>query len=266
MHVAQRDLPRKAFFELCLDLVMVLVDVDQVRNNQRCRHQQRHNDQNRDSEFAHTCPAFCNEITHSSFRLAQGVPLRFEPILRGMVARRGGVDEQGKPLLNLRFHSHLSHRKGFQVPGYTRRQLKEDKFAETAQDAAQWASGHRSLLVWSISLIVVVVLATVGIITWRNRQIEQGNEDLAAAMRILNAPLRQPGTPPPAAGDTPSFTSATERAKAAEKQLAQIADKYSLVPPGKIGRYLHGVALLQIGDKTAAEQEIKKGADSRSAE
>jgi TolA-binding protein len=148
------------------------------------------------------------------------------------------------------------------VPGYTRRQLKEDKFAETAQGAAQWATGHRSLVVWSISLIVMIVLATVGIITWRNRQIEQGNEDLAAAMRILNAPLRQPGTPPPAAGDTPSFTSATERAKAAEKQLAQIADKYSLVPPGKIGRYLHGVALLQIGDKTAAEQEIKKAADS----
>jgi len=145
------------------------------------------------------------------------------------------------------------------VPGYTRRQLKEDKFAETAQGAAQWATGHRRLVVWILGLIVVAVLASVGIVTWRGRQIEQANEELVTAIRTLNAPLRPAGTP---AGDTPSFTSAAERGKAAEKQFAEIADKHSLVPPGKIARYLRGVALLQGGDKAAAEQEIKKAADS----
>jgi hypothetical protein len=146
------------------------------------------------------------------------------------------------------------------VPGYTRRQLKEDKFAETAQGAALWATGHRSLVVWALGLIIVGVLAVAGVFTWRSRQIEQANIELAAAMRTFDAPLRPPGTP---AGDTPSFTSISERAKAAEKEFKATADKHSLVPPGKIARYLHGVALMQAGDTAAAEQELKTAAGFR---
>jgi predicted negative regulator of RcsB-dependent stress response len=145
------------------------------------------------------------------------------------------------------------------VPGYTRRQLKEDKFAETAQGAAQWASGHRRLLVWTIGLVVIVVLATTGFVTWRNRKVEQGNDELAAALRVLNAPLTGQGTP---AGDTPTFNSAAERGKAAEKKFKEVEDKYSLVAAGKIAHYLRGAALLEAGDKAAAEQEIKTAADS----
>ena len=145
------------------------------------------------------------------------------------------------------------------MPGYTRRQLKEDKFAETAQDAALWATGHRKLVGWVIGLLVVAVLLGVGIFTWRSHQIEQANFELNSALRILNAPLRPVGTP---AGDTPSFTSVAERGQAAAKEFKTIADKYSLVPPGKVARYLRGSALLQAGDTAGAEQEFKTAADS----
>ncbi len=144
------------------------------------------------------------------------------------------------------------------MPGYTRRQLKEDKFAETAQGAAQWASGHRKLVVWALGLLVVAVLLLGGIFTWRSRQIEQANIDLNSALRTMNAPLRPAGTP---AGDTPSFTSIAERGQAAAKEFKAVADKYSLVPPGKVARYLQGSALLQAGDKAGAEQEFKTVAD-----
>jgi TolA-binding protein len=144
------------------------------------------------------------------------------------------------------------------MPGYTRRQLKEDKFAETAQGAAQWATGHRKLVVWVLGLIVVAVLFLVGGLAWRNHQIEQANIDLNSAMRTLTAPLRPAGTP---AGDTLSFTSIAERGQAAAKEFKAIADKYSLVPPGKVARYLHGSALLQAGDTAGAEQEFKAVAD-----
>ena len=146
------------------------------------------------------------------------------------------------------------------MPGYTRRQLKEDKFAETAQGAALWATGHRRTVIWALGLIVVAVLAATGIITWRSRQIEEANADLTTAMRTFDAPLRPAGTP---AGDTPSFTSITERGKAAEKEFKAIADKYPWVPPGKIARYLHGIALTQAGDAAAAEQELKTAANFR---
>lgn len=146
------------------------------------------------------------------------------------------------------------------MPGYTRRQLKEDKFAETAQGAAVWATGHRRTVIFAVGLVIVAVLATAGVLTWRSRQMEQANVDLAAAMRTFEAPLRPAGTP---AGDTPSFTSIVDRGKAAEKEFKAIADKYSWVPPGKIARYLHGVALMQAGDTGAAEQELKTAANFR---
>lgn len=147
------------------------------------------------------------------------------------------------------------------MPGYTRRQLKEDKFAETAQGAALWATGHRRVLIWALGMALIAVLAIAAFFTWRARQIDQGNDALAAAMRTFNAPLRPAGTPAPA-DNSPSFTSVTDRAKAAEKEFQAIADKYSLVAPGKIARYMRGVALLQAGDSAGAERELKSASDS----
>jgi tetratricopeptide (TPR) repeat protein len=146
------------------------------------------------------------------------------------------------------------------VPGYSRRQLKEDKFAATAQGAAEWATGHRKLVIWVLGAIVIVVLATTGFLTWRSRQMDQANDELAGAMRTFNAPLgAQAAQQDP---NTPTFNSAAERAKAAAKQFQEIADKHSMVAPGKVARFMYGVALLQQGDKANAEQEIKKAADS----
>ncbi len=146
------------------------------------------------------------------------------------------------------------------MSGYTRRQLKEDKFAETAQGAAHWATGHRLVLAWVIGLAVVVVLATAGIVAWRGRQSEQANLELSAAMRTFNAQLRAPGTP--AGENGPSFTSMAERGTAAAKEFQAIADKYSSVKPGKIAGYMQGVALIQTGDNAAAERQLKAAADS----
>jgi hypothetical protein len=147
------------------------------------------------------------------------------------------------------------------VQGYTRRQLKEDRFAETAKEAASWASGHQRPVVWGIALIVVVGLAATGVVLWLNRQSEQANIELGVAMRTLTQPLRPAGTPP-VEGDT-SFTNVAERAKAAGKQFQAVADKYGYIAPGKIARYMQGVTTMQAGDKTAAEQQLKGVADSR---
>jgi tetratricopeptide (TPR) repeat protein len=144
------------------------------------------------------------------------------------------------------------------VPGYTRRQLKEDKFAETAQGAALWATGHRQTVVWTVGLVLVAVLATAGVIAWRSRQSDRGNTELAAALRTFNAQLAPAGTPAEDGG--PSFTNIADRAKAAEKQFAVVADNYSSVAPGRIARYMRGIALMQAGDKTSAEKELKTAA------
>lgn len=148
------------------------------------------------------------------------------------------------------------------MTGYTRKELKQDKFAESAQGAAQWATGHRQTVVLTIGLVLVVVIATTGFITWHSRQTEQGNTALSEGMRTLEEPLTPAGAPATPGDNSPKYTTIADRAKAAQKQFSTAADKYSSVAPGKIARYMSGIALVQAGDKADAEQELKKAADS----
>ena len=144
------------------------------------------------------------------------------------------------------------------MPGYTRRQLKEDKFADTAQGAALWATGHRQTVILTVGIALVAIVATAGVIAWRGRQTDQANTELSAAMRTFETPV---GPAAAAGGDTsPTFATIADRAKAAEKQFGSVADKYSSVSPGRIARYLRGTALLQAGDKAGAEQDLKTAA------
>ena len=146
------------------------------------------------------------------------------------------------------------------MQGYTRRQLKQDKFAQTAQDAAQWTASHQRSVILSIVAVVVAAIAIGGYIFWHSRYNEQANVALGAAMRTFDKPLRPAGT---SATDTDAgFGSLVERGKAAQKEFAAVADKFHFSKPGKIARYLEGVAAMQAGDNAAAERILKQAAGS----
>jgi TolA-binding protein len=145
------------------------------------------------------------------------------------------------------------------VQGYTRRQLKQDRFVETTQEAVHWASGHQRPVIWGIALIVIVVGAYFGVTAWIDRQNEQANAGLSVALRTMADPLRPADAP---AGQGTGYATAAERAKAAEKQFQDVGNKYSYTKAGKVARYMQGVAAVQAGDNAAAEQQLKSVADS----
>ena len=147
------------------------------------------------------------------------------------------------------------------MQGYTRRQLKEDRFIDTAQGAAEWTAAHRKPVIASAVALIVVVCAVLGFIAWRTRQNNAANLALGAAMRVFDSNLRAANAPvTPENKD--DYTSAAERGKAAEKQFKSVADQYSLTDAGHIARYLAGVAAMQAGDNAGAEQQLKAAADS----
>lgn len=148
------------------------------------------------------------------------------------------------------------------MQGYTRRQLKEDKFAETTKEAVQWTAGHRRALIWGIGLVVLAAAGVTGFLAWQTRQSEQANIELSAAMRTFSEPLRPAGAPAPLLDEPAGFTTFAARAKEAEKQFQAVAGKYSLTKPGKIARYMQGVAAMQAGENAAAEQQLKGVAGS----
>jgi predicted negative regulator of RcsB-dependent stress response len=146
------------------------------------------------------------------------------------------------------------------VQGYTRRQLKQDRFVETTQEAVHWASGHQRPVIWAIVAIIIAAAAFFGITAWIDRQNEQANAGLSVALRAMSEPLRPADAP---AGQGPGYATAAERAKAAEKQFQDLGNKFSYTRAGKVARYLQGVTAIQAGDNDGAEQQLKSVADSR---
>ena len=143
---------------------------------------------------------------------------------------------------------------------YTRRQLKEDKFASTAQGAVHWASDHGRNVIFAVTAVLVIALAVFGYLFWNNRQTDQANLLLGKAEKTFLAPLRAPGTP--ANPNEPSFSSFAERGKQAEKEFKAIADQFPHTKPGKISRYMQAAAALQAGETATGEKDLKAIAGS----
>ena len=148
------------------------------------------------------------------------------------------------------------------MQGYSRRQLKQDKFAEAAQGAVHWTTEHRSNIIWAVIIVLVAAGATIGFLAWNSHQTEKANLAFNNAVRTYSAPLRPPGTP--ANENMQSFTSLAERNQAAQKQFKAVADQFPHTKPGKLARYMAATAALQAGDSTA-EQQLKDVAESGDA-
>ena len=149
------------------------------------------------------------------------------------------------------------------MQSYTRHQLKEDKFATSAKEAAHWTVEHRSTLI-NAAVLVAVVLAVVGGYVWyTTSQDEKASIALGEAMRTYTAPVR-PADAPPVPGVT-SFPTAAERSKAAHDQFLKIATSFPGSRNGKYALYMTGIAAMDMGDNAMAEKHLKEAAQSGNA-
>ncbi len=143
---------------------------------------------------------------------------------------------------------------------YTRRQLKQDQFTATAKETVSWAVEHRQKLVTG-GIALAIVLA-VGIAGWFyvQQQDEAAGIALGHALSVYQAPIT--GAQPPQ-GETTSFATAADRAKAARAEFAKVADSYSSTRSGEIARYFEGLTDQDSGNTAAAEEEFQQVASSR---
>lgn len=146
------------------------------------------------------------------------------------------------------------------MPGYTRHQLKEDKFADAAKGTVTWAGHHQKLVTLGSTVLLVAAALGVGgwmFLQWRE---QKASFDLAGALRTHERPVRPAGTPPNP--EFPSFASAAERAKTARAEFQAVADHYSYTRSGRMARYYVGLTAMEAGDTQTAERELKAIADS----
>ena len=141
----------------------------------------------------------------------------------------------------------------------TRHQLKQDAFSRVtigaAEKTADWTVEHRSTIIVSTVAVVVVLIAVIGGWYYLNAQDEKASLELSQAVRTMDTQLRPAGTP--AQPDFPTFTSAKERAEAAQKQFQAIVDKYPHTRTSDMAHYFLGVTAVSLSDNSGAERNFK---------
>lgn len=140
----------------------------------------------------------------------------------------------------------------------TRHQLKQDAFSRVtigaAEKTADWTVEHRTTLIISLVVLILVAAGVAGAWYYFNQQDQTASLDLSQAVRTMDTPLRPAGSPEQP--DFPTFTSAKERAEAAHKQFQQIVDKYPHTHSSDMARYFLGVTAVNLGDTANAERSF----------
>jgi predicted negative regulator of RcsB-dependent stress response len=147
---------------------------------------------------------------------------------------------------------------------YTRHELKQDRFAESAAGAMHWTVEHRSKLINGVIALAVLVLLIGGGWWYMNHREQQASEALGRAMIVYNAPVRQANIPTDP--QVVSYASFAERSKAAGTEFAKIADQYGSTRSGQYAKYFAAICNADTGNIAAAEQGFKAIADSRNEE
>jgi predicted negative regulator of RcsB-dependent stress response len=145
------------------------------------------------------------------------------------------------------------------VDQQTKAALKRDQFIDTTQHGLDWASENRhSVIVGGIVLLAVIIVAVVGGVIYNSRS-QKATVEFGQAMQAYQTPLADPGQPVPPG--TKTYASVTERAKAANQLFMATANKYGMLPKGKLARYFGGLTYMEAGDNAAAESTLKQVAD-----
>lgn len=147
---------------------------------------------------------------------------------------------------------------------YTRHELKQDKFAETAAGAVHWTVEHRSKIIYGIIALGIVLVLAIGGWWWMGHREKQASAELGNALMLYNAPLRPENIP--ADPQMPSFTSATERSKVAKEAFAKVANSYGSTRSGQYAKYFTALTEADLGNTQAAEQGLKSAAETRNKE
>jgi predicted negative regulator of RcsB-dependent stress response len=144
-----------------------------------------------------------------------------------------------------------------------RRHLKENELAHTIETARDFLETRQRQVTGAIVAVVVVALAVIGFMVYRQQTQSRGSELLAEAMVALNARVVPTGTTgeenlPAGAtlGATGTFSTEEAKLKAAMPKLKAAADAYPDSAAGITARYHMAGALAALGRYQEAIKEF----------
>jgi TolA-binding protein len=146
-----------------------------------------------------------------------------------------------------------------------RRHLKENELEKWVREVRGLFEESREQASWAIGIVLVVAIAVVGYIGWREHVQSRAGGLIADAMAVQQARIG----PPPAPGTVnpaPYFPTEQERARAAAAKFKVAADAYPSTDTGLFARYQQAAATMAAGNPADAariyQQVIDQSANS----
>lgn len=146
----------------------------------------------------------------------------------------------------------------------TRHALKQDRLVETAQVGLGWLHEHRATVIRLAIVAAVLLTALVAALAIYFHRSALAESAFGEAMDTYNTPLAQPGQPAPP-GET-TFATAAQRAKAANQQFVDVANRYRMFRAGRNALYFAGLTAMDMGQTGTAEHDLQSVADSHDRE
>jgi hypothetical protein len=144
------------------------------------------------------------------------------------------------------------------VAGYTRKDLKKDKFAEEMKHGFEFLTEHQGQAKLYGGIAAVVVAIGVGAYFYIHTQAETREEKLGEALAIDGAGF---GSTPSQPG-TKHFATIEEKEAARSKAFNELATKYRSSQEGAIGAFYLASDAADKGDMADAEKRYKEIMDS----
>jgi predicted negative regulator of RcsB-dependent stress response len=141
------------------------------------------------------------------------------------------------------------------VAHITRKELKQDKFAETLAQGVEGVASHQRQA-WLIGgAAVLVLLAVFGWRFWNERQTVKAQAALDEAMKTYNARIRAAGEPEEP-GEI-SYLDEKNKLTDAAKKLEKVSADFGRTNPGRLARYYAGLCYMQVGNLEEAQRWLR---------
>jgi predicted negative regulator of RcsB-dependent stress response len=141
------------------------------------------------------------------------------------------------------------------VRAEVRHQLKQDRFAVATAETVSWAVEHRKALTTAGIVAGIVVAIVLAGYYYLQQQNQAASLAMTNAFRTYDASIVPAGTPPQPGLVT--FTSAQERARAAQPLFQAVVQKYPHTRNGEIARYFLALTDMDLGNTAAAEKQLQ---------
>ncbi len=146
----------------------------------------------------------------------------------------------------------------------TRHALQQgDAFAATTQTGLDWVAANRGKVLRIAILILALILVLIAAAVIYNQRKAAAANAFGEAMSTYGTPIADPAQPAPPGMKT--FSSAAERAKAANPQFMDVANKFGSFESGENARYFAGITYSDMGQTAQAETELRKAADGHNS-